>query len=331
MHWMLRLLLGRSSQKEKKSRQPIRLPPLLRVFWAAVRSFFSDSVPRLGASLAYYTLFATGPIVMISIAVAGAVFGAEAARGEMVSQIDQLVGREAAQAVQSLLAAAGRNKNGSAIASVLGTVTLAITATGAFLELQNSLNAIWRVKARKGFNIVAFLWNRLRSFALVVGIGFLLLVSLVLSAALSAFGRWLGGLGGSELFWNLLDIAISLGVITTLFAALYKLLPDIKLRWRDVWLGGFVTALLFTLGKKVIGLYIGNSGTASAYGAAGSLVVFLLWVYYSSQVVLLGAEFTRQWTARKGDRPRTESYATKQTGVTERVPGGAVEASSVNR
>ena len=334
MHWMLRILLGRPTDekgRKTKSRPGVRrtrVPVVLRVLWSAIRGFFADSVPRLGASLSYYTLFAIGPIIVISLAVAGAVFGPDAVRGEMVRQIDQLVGADAAEGVQSLLAAANRDKNGGIMATVLGVLTLILASTGAFLELQNSLNAIWRVKPKPGFSIKEFLGNRLRSFGLVVGIGFLLLVSLVLSAALSAFGRWLGGLGGIAVLWRALEMLVSIGVITTLFAALYKFLPDVKLQWRDVWVGGFVTALLFTVGKTIIGVYIGNSGTASAYGAAGSVIVLLIWVYYSSQIVLLGAEFTRQWTIRNGKKPAPEKYAAKQTGITDKVPGGAVGASS---
>jgi membrane protein len=334
MHWMLRILLGRpAATKDRKAARrgaarKTRMPGILGVFWSAIRAFFADSVPRLGASLSYYTLFAIGPIIVISIAVAGAVFGPDAVRGEMVRQIDQLVGRDAAQGVQSLLAAANRDKSGGILATVLGFLTLIVASTGAFLELQTSLNSIWRVKPKPGFNIKEFFFNRLRSFGLVVGIGFLLLVSLVLSAALAAFGRWLGGLGGVAILWRALEIIVSMGVITTLFASLYKFLPDVKLKWGDVWVGGFVTALLFTIGKTAIGLYIGNSGTASAYGAAGSVVVLLIWVYYSAQILLLGAEFTRQWTIRNGERPAPEPYAAKQTGVAEKVPGGAVEASS---
>lgn len=287
---------------------------------------------RLGASLAYYTLFAIGPILLIAIAVAGAVFGHDAAEGEITGQLERLVGLEGARAVQSMLTTAGRNTSGWTLATGIGTLTVIVGATGAFLELQTSLNAIWRVKRKPGFSIKAFFGKRLRSFGLVVGVGFLLVVSLVVSAGLAAFGRWLGGLSGLMLLWNAVDLGVSVGVFSVMFGAMYKFLPDVKLRWHDVWIGGFVTALLFSIGKKLIGLYLGQSSVASSYGATGSVIVLLLWVYYSSQIVLLGAEFTRIWTVRKeGRKPSPEPYAEKQRVVVEKTPGGAVEESAPAR
>ena len=289
----------------------MRMPAVLRLFRTALAAWWNDNVPRLGASLAYYTLFAVGPILLVAIAIAGLVFGDEAVRGQLVGQMDQLVGREGARAVQALLAGASQRKAG-VLATVIGGVTFVVAATGAFLELQAALNTIWRVKPRPGVNLKGFLLDRLRSFGLVVAIGFLLMVSLAVSAALAALSGWLGRRSpGLPLLWNAVNVLISLGVITVLFAMLYRFLPDVRLRWRDVWIGALVTAVLFTIGKQLIGLYLGQSSTASSYGAAGSVVVLLLWVYYSSQIVLLGAEFTRVYTRRQRSTPEPESFAEK--------------------
>ena len=289
----------------------MRVPLILRLFGTAVQAWWDDNAPRLGASLAYYTLFAIAPILLVAIAIAGFFFGAEAVRGEIVGQIDELVGREGAQAVQSLLVGASQQRAGL-LATVLGSITFVLASTGAFLELQAALNTIWRVKPRPGVNIVAFLMDRLRSFGLVIAIGFLLLVSLAVSAALAALADWLNRRApGVPLLWGVVNVLVSLGVITVLFAMLYRFLPDVHLRWRDVWIGAFATAILFTIGKQLIGLYLGQSSTASSYGAAGSVVVLLLWVYYSSQIVLLGAEFTRVYAHREGSKPPPQSFAEK--------------------
>jgi len=291
-----------------------------QIFWQAIKAFRSDNVPRMGASLAYYTLFAIGPVLLIAIAVAGAVLGTEAAQGEIIGQLQGLIGVEGARAVQSMLLNAGRDSEGGMLAAIIGGVTLLIAATGAFLELQAALNGIWRVQATPGSMLTKFLKNRLRSFGLVVGMGFLLLVSLVVSAALAAFSRWLDRYTQMPYLWDIADIVVSLGIFTVLFAAIYKFLPDVKLWWRDVWLGGFVTALLFAVGKKLIGLYLGNSSVASSYGATGSVMVLLLWVYFSSQIVLFGAEVTRIWTERaERRRPRPEAYAEKNANAPRAV------------
>jgi membrane protein len=289
----------------------VRTPFVLRLFWTALVAWWDDNAPRLGASLAYYTLFAVGPVLLVAMAIAGLVFGDEAVRGQIVGQMDQLVGREGARAVQALLAGASQKKAG-VLATVIGGVTFFLAATGAFLELQAALNTIWRVKPKPGVNLRAFLLDRVRSFGLVVAIGFLLMVSLAVSAALAALSGWLGRRAPDvPRLLGALDVLVSLGVITLLFAMLYRFLPDVRLRWRDVWTGAFVTAVLFTIGKHLIGLYLGQSSVASSYGAAGSVVVLLLWVYYSSQIVLLGAEFTRVYTRRQRSTPEPESFAEK--------------------
>lgn len=266
---------------------------LVRLLGRAFVAFWDDNGPRMGASLAYYTLFALAPILLIVIAVAGIVFGAEAVQGEVVSQIDGLIGTQGAEAVQTLLKGASQDHN-TALATTIGIVTLILAATGAFLELQASFNTIWRATPKPRSKIKDFLLDRARSFGLVVAIGFLLLVSLTVTAALAAFGSWLTRIapGAPMVIW-VLNWVVSFGVIAGLFALLFKFLPETPTAWRDAAAGAVVTAVLFTIGKQIIGLYLGRSATTSAYGAAGSVILLLLWVYYSSQIVLLGAEFTR--------------------------------------
>jgi membrane protein len=287
------------------------VPPIViyRLFRQALWAWWEDNALRLGASLAYYTLFAIAPVLLVAIAIAGFVFGPEAVRGEIVGQMQGLVGRDGAEAVQALLEGASRRQSG-VLATIVGSVTFIFAATGAFLELQTVLDTIWRVKPRPELNLQAFVTDRLRSFGLVIAIGFLLLVSLAVSAALAAAGTWLGRRAvGLPVIWNVLNTIVSLGVITTLFAMLYKFLPDVRLAWRDVLTGAFVTALLFTVGKQVIGYYLGQSAVSSSYGAAGSVIVLLLWVYYSSQVVLLGAEFTRLYAEWRAGPPPPQEFA----------------------
>ena len=279
------------------------------MFGTALRAWWDDDVPRLGASLAYYTLFAIAPILIVATAVAGMAFGAEAVRGEIIGQLDQLIGREGARAVQSLLEGASQRRAGI-VATVLGGITFVIAATGAFLELQASLNTIWRVKANPAANPRGFVIDRLRSLGLVIAIGFLLMVSLAMTAALAAFGAWLArGAPSIPLVWASVNLLVSVAVATALFALLYRFLPDVRLRWRDVTMGAFVTAVLFTIGQQLIGLYVGQSSVASSYGAAGSVMILLLWVYYSCQILLLGAEFTRVYAERHGVEPQPESFA----------------------
>ena len=248
---------------------------------------------RLGASVSYYTLFAIGPILLVAVAVAGTLFGQEAVRGEIVGQIEGLVGAEGAAAVQALLQGASRRQD-NIFAATVGGVTFVLAACGAFLELQAALNAIWRVTPVPRGMVKGFLLNRARSFGLVVAIGFLLLVSLGVDAALAALGYWLAQWAPAmPAVLGVLNFLLSVAVTSLLFGMLFKFLPDVELAWSDVAMGAFVTALLFAIGKHVIGLYLGQSGATSSYGAAGSVIVILLWVYYSSQIVLIGAEFTR--------------------------------------
>ena len=270
----------------------------LRILGRAIAAWWNDNAMRLGASVAYYTLFAIGPILLVAIAVAGTLFGAEAVRGEIVGQIDGLVGTEGGKAVQALLQGATRRDENALIATI-GGITFVLAACGAFLELQSALNTIWRVTPTPEGHVKDFLLDRVRSFGLVVAIGFLLLVSLAVSAALAALASWLDRWApGMPVVLYVINFVVSLAVTSVLFGLLFKFLPDVELAWPDVATGAVVTAVLFAIGKHIIGLYLGQASTTSSYGAAGSVVVLLLWVYYSSQIVLIGAEFTRLYAER---------------------------------
>jgi membrane protein len=276
-----------------------------------VTGWWNDNVPRLGASLAYYTLFALAPILIVAITVAGFAFGEEAVQQEVSGQISGLVGEQGAQAVESMVQSA-YHRSGNGVATAIGLITFFLGATGAFLELQTALNGIWRVKPKASAGLKDMLIQRLLSFGLVIGVGFVLLVSLLVSAGLSALNRYVGAIVPEiAVVWQGVNALVSLGVVTLLFAMIYQFLPDVDLRLRDVWVGALVTAGLFTIGKFAIGLYLGTSAVASSYGAAGSVVVLLIWVYYSSQIVLLGAEFTRAYVERFGARPPPSELATK--------------------
>jgi membrane protein len=301
----------------KTSRSRLTLRGLGTILRRALAGWWNDNVPRLGASLAYYTLFALAPVLVIAIAIGGLVFGAEAVRGEIVGQIQGLLGREGAEAVQAMLEGASRPSS-SIAATVVGVVTFFLGATGAFLELQTALNVIWHVESKTdGSFLRVLIMQRVISFGLVVALGFLLVTSLLVSAALAAVHRYMGNaFPGVVVLWEALNVVVSLGVITLLFAMIYKVLPDVKLAWTDVWVGALVTAGLFTIGKLLIGLYLGTTSIGSTYGAAGSVIVILVWVYYSAQIILLGAEFTRSYVDQFGRRPRIEEFAEpRATGV----------------
>jgi membrane protein len=300
---------GSSARKDRMT--PDRLWAVLK---ETLAGWWNDNVPRMGAALAYYTLFALAPILVVVIAVGGMAFGPEAVRGQIVAQIQGLVGRDGAQAIQAILEGAAKSQ-WSIPATIIGVITFFLGATGAFLELQDDLDAIWRVKPRSRGNVLRdLLMQRIISFGLVLAFAFLLLTSLVVSAALAAVHTYIGSAFpgvGALWVWALGYAALSLGVITFLFATIYKVLPDVKLKWADVWVGALVTAVLFTVGKFLIGLYLGTSSFVSTYGAAGSVIVVLVWVYYSSQIILLGAEFTRAYVERFGPRPPPVEFATK--------------------
>jgi len=257
---------------------------------------------RMAAALAYYTVFSLAPILVISIAVAGLVFGQDAAEGRIVGQISGLIGQKSASALEAMIAAARKPSTGI-LATVLGVATLVFGATGVFGELQDSLNTIWGVKPKPGRGFIRMLKNRFISFTMVLGVGFLLLVSLVVSAAIAALGSWMSELLPlPEIVLELVNVAVSVGVVTLLFAMIFRVLPDVEIAWRDVWVGAAFTAVLFALGKLAIGLYLGKSSTASSYGAAGALVLILVWVYYSAQILFFGAELTRAYAYQHGSR-----------------------------
>jgi membrane protein len=276
------------------------------IAWALLKeagsAWVADSAPSQGAALAFYTIFSLAPVLIVVIAVAGAVFGREAAEGEILRQIQALVGHAGAVTIQTVIERADRPALGI-IASSAGLLTVLLGASGAFLELQDDLNKIWKVKPRSESFWVCAIRKRLVSFGLVLGTGFLLLVSLALSAALAVVGTFMGHLLPIPAFFlECLNFLLSFAVITLLFAMIFKILPDSQVAWGDVWIGAAVTSLLFTIGKMLIGLYLGKSSVASAYGAAGSLVIVLVWVYYSAQIALLGAEFTHIYANTRGSR-----------------------------
>jgi membrane protein len=271
-----------------------------------VREWREDGANRLAAALAYYTTFSLAPLLVLIIAIAGLVGGQEAAQTRTMAQVEDLLGTEGREFVQEMIETASRPRTGWT-ATMIGTVTLLVGALGVFGELQNSLNTIWEVKPKpaKGFldGIKRFVIKRLMSFTMVLGIGFLLLASLVISAALSALGEYIGTRWPLADFWlALINFVISFVVITFLFAMIFKFLPEIKIAWNDVWLGAAVTSALFTLGKFLIGLYLGRSEVGNTFGAAGSLAILLIWIYYSAQILFFGAEFTQVYANRYGSK-----------------------------
>jgi len=278
-------------------------PSPLRDVWHLLRDtvegFIEDDALSRGASIAYYTLFSLAPILLIVIAIAGLAFGGDAARGAIVDQLSGLMGGKSAETLQAMIESASDPKTGMT-ASLIGILAALITLTGAFGEVQSALNAIWKTKSRRS-TLSRLVRARLASLGLVATAGFLLTVSLVVSAALAAVSDYLKAVfPGAEVTLQLADVAISAALLTGLFAAIYKVLPDTPIAWRDVVIGALVTAGLFEGGKYVIALYIGKSDVASSYGAAGALIILLLWIFYSAQIFLLGAEFTRAFARRYG-------------------------------
>lgn len=280
---------------------------LLRELGALLRdaalNWVEDHAQSMGAALAFYTIFSVAPLLLIVIAVAGAVFGEEAARGEIYVQLHGMLGTTGARAVQGLLESARRPAD-NVPAAVFGVALLFVAATSVFAELQDSLNRIWRVPKRPAHSgLWAIVRARLLSFGMILGIGFLLIVSLAFSAAMRALSRWWDPQSQSWLsFSGASETGLSLLLVTVVFAMIYKAMPRADIHWRDVWVGAGVTSVLFVAGKFLIGLYIGRSGITSAFGAAASLIVVLLWVYYSAQIFLFGAEFTWAYAHRFGSR-----------------------------
>lgn len=276
---------------------------------ASVSDWLEDKAPRLGAALAYYTIFSLAPLLVVAIAIAGAVLGEKAVQGQLSEQLQGTIGPGPASVIQSMIAAT-RKSGGGTLATVISVGVLLFGATGVFAQLKDALNTVWEVPPRQGGGVKGFIRDRFLSFAMVMGIGFLLLVSLVISSILTAITRQASNvLPVPDFVVHIGDVVISLVVITLLFAMMFKLLPDAKVAWSDVWVGAIVTAVLFTIGKYAISVYMAHSAVSSAYGAAGSVVALLLWIYYASLILLLGAEFTQAYAARFGSRFQAQSQA----------------------
>jgi membrane protein len=269
----------------------------MRDWWPLVKgattAWVADYAPSMGAALSYYSIFSLAPLLLIVISIAGLVFGQEAVRGEVFMQLQGLLGNDASSAVEGLLASVSRPAEGAA-SSAIGVVLLLLGATSVFGELQDALDRIWRAPARdRSGGLWGLVRARLLSFGMILGIAFLLVVSLVFSAVVAALGKWWSGaLADWALLAQLVDLIVGFVLTTTVFAMIYKIMPRVSVKWRDVWLGAVVTSVLFTAGRFLIGMYIGRSNLASGFGAAGSLIVVFVWVYYSAQIFLLGAEFT---------------------------------------
>lgn len=297
------------------------------IFWSLLKQSFAewqrDKVSRLAAALAYYTAFALAPVLVIVIAIASFLFEQSTVQGRIIDQLQSLLGKDGAEMVREMLVSAQSQDSNSFLATVVGVALLILGASGLFIQLQDALNTVWNVEARTDQGIWRLIRDRLLSFGMVLVIGFLLMVSLLLSAALTAVSGLVGsgGLPGLDIVWQIANAILSFGIITLLFGLIYKILPDAKIGWSDVWIGAAITALLFTIGKWLIGLYIGNSSAASAYGAAGSFVVLLLWIYYSAQILLFGAEFTQVYANRFGSRIQPDENATYAPDATDADKG----------
>jgi membrane protein len=276
---------------------------VIEMFKDTFKDWSEDKAPRLGAALSYYTVFSLAPLLIVVLAIVGLVFDATSARDEIVKQVRSTFGAGTEEMILNMLNNA--NHRGSGImATVIGGATALAGAAGLFGQLQDSLNTIWEVQPKPGQGFLATLKNRFLSFAMVLGTGFLLLTSLALSAGLAALGNYMQGqfVGIPEWLLHGINLVVSFGVITLLFAMIFKVLPDVEIQWRDVWVGAALTAFLFTIGKFALGLYLGKGDVGSAYGAAGSLVIMLLWVYYAAQILFFGAEFTQVYARKYGSR-----------------------------
>ena len=307
----------------------IRLRHLFDLCRRAVMAWIDDFAPSMGAAISYYTVFSLAPLLIIVIAVAGAVFGREAVQGEIVGQLQGLIGREGAIAVQGLIKSASEPAKGL-VAGAISIVVLMVGATTVFAELQSALDRIWHVPEKdKPSGLWAILRARVLSFGLILGLAFLLMVSLSISAGISAFGSFASGLlPGWEVLLQVVNMALAVGITTVLFAMIFKFMPSVEIDWKDVWVGAGVTAVLFEIGKFAIGLYLGKSGVNESFAAAGSLVVLLAWVYYAAQIFLLGAEFTKVYSEDKGSHAgvnagaATRNSAAVAAAGTEVVQGG---------
>lgn len=278
-------------------------PTLFAILKQTVVEWIDDKAPMLGAALAYYTVFSLAPLLVISIAIAGFVLGEEAARGQIFEQMRGLIGDEGGRAMQDMVQSANAKPATGVMASIVGIGTLLFGASGVFGQLQASLNIIWGVEPKPGRGLLGLVKDRFLSFSFILVVGFLLLVSLLLTSAITFVAEWVGGMSvGTEIFAHVLNFVLSFLVITVLFALIFKYLPDAKIGWSDVWVGAAITSGLFSLGKFGLGLYLGASSVASSFGAAGSLIILLVWVYYSAQILFFGAEFTQVWANKFGSQ-----------------------------
>ncbi|MBD2745601.1 YihY/virulence factor BrkB family protein [Microvirga sp. BT688] len=272
---------------------------LLKVAFAG---WWNDRAMSLGASIAFFTVFSLAPMLLAAIAVAGLAFGREAAQGAIVAELGGMIGTNEASALEAMIASAS-NVGSGIVGMTIGIFTFLLLVTGAVVELQDNLNIIWKAKPPASYGVMSFVRTRLISLALVLGIGFLLLVSLVIDTGVTAVGSYLeANFSGATIILRFLNSLVAFAVATLLFAMIFKLLPSVDLQWSDVWTGSLVTALLFTLGKFLIGYYLGKSNVASSYGAAASIITILLWIYYSSLILLFGAEFTKAYAENRGSR-----------------------------
>jgi membrane protein len=318
---------------------------LLRGKWVrmlkdAVSAWWNDQAPSKGAALAYYSMFSVAPLLFLIISIAGLFYGPEAVRGMVFDQIASLMGQNGAEAIEEMLANVSEPKTGT-WATVVSIAVLLFGASTVFGQLQSALDTIWRVPEEEkqketSSGIWTFIQSRLLTFGMVLGLAFLVTVSLVLSSALSALGKWWGPIFGQwEAIAHVLDIVVNFGVLTVVFGAIYKLMPRAHIEWRDVWVGGFVTALLFVIGKFLIGLYLGKSDVGSSFGAFGSLVIVMVWIYYSAQIFLLGAEFTwvhaHESGSRRGQSQEKQNLAEATAPVPAARPAPAAPVYERNR
>ena len=298
---------------------------LLSLVKESYNEWSEDKASTLAAALAYYTAFSIAPLLLIAISVAGFVFGQKAAEGQVYGQLQGMLGPDAAGSIQSAVAAS-QQKSAGLLSVVIGIATLVWSASNVFSQLQDALNTIWEVRPDPNAGIMGTVKRRFMSMTMVLGIGFLLLVSLLLSAVLSGVSALVGNLlPGGNTIWEIVNFVISFAVVTGLFAAIYKVLPDVEISWKDVWFGAAATALLFTIGKFLIGLYLGHASVGSTFGAAGSLLVFLVWVYYSVQILLFGAEMTQVYARLSGSRIEPSSGAVPLTEEARAQQGAAHE------
>jgi membrane protein len=300
------------------------MPMLWTVAKEAAENWSSHKDSRQGAALAYYSVFSLGPIIVIAIAVAGFFFGREAVNGQVASSIKDMLGNTGAQAVQAMLADAARPREGL-LATMLGLTALIFAAIGVVVQLKDALNTVWEVGETPGHGLWHFIRNYVVSFAAVLALGFLLLVSLLVTAGLAAFGKYAAP-HVQEWLLHLITILASVGTISVLFAMMFKWLPDAAVDWYDVWLGAVVTAVLFELGKSAIAFYIGKQGLESTYGAAASIIVVLIWVYYSSQIILVGAEITHAFAKHKGSIRNREPPGQSPDRIEDAEPSNAISS-----